>query len=458
MHPPSINTGNYSVIGAARSGIAAALFLKAKGVGVFLSEAGPEEKFTAAAKLLGAAGIDCEFGGHGSRVQEADVLVVSPGVPSDAPVVLTALHRGVEVISEIELGARSFTGRVVGITGTNGKTTTTALAGEIFRQAGRRTIVAGNIGAAFCDALLAQPDAEVAVLEVSSFQLDHCSSFHPQVAMITTLTPDHLYRYNGSFEEYTASKQRVFMNQNSDDALIYNADGRDLAAAVLPARSRLLPVSTAGALSAGGWVEDGVLLIDCGEGREAIADAASLQIRGRHNHANILMAALAARSLGVPAADVAVAVAAFRGVEHRLEQIRKLDGVEWINDSKATNVDSVVIALESMTRPVVLIAGGRDKGSPYDPLFELIRAKVKNIILLGEAADRMEAAFTGLAGLHRVASMEDAVALGRDLAAPGDTVLLSPACASFDMFDSFEHRGEVFSAAVRALKGGRHEA
>jgi UDP-N-acetylmuramoylalanine--D-glutamate ligase len=452
QHAFDISSLTVTVIGAARSGVAAALLLRARGVPVFLSEYGPAARCGDAAARLQADGIPSEFGGHSERVHEADLLVVSPGVPGDAPVLLEAERRGIPVISEVELGTMFLDVPIVALTGTNGKTTTTTLTGLIYEAGGMRPMVAGNIGRAFCAAIMEQgSETGAAVLEVSSFQLDTCVSFHPHIAAITTITPDHLYRYHGDFMEYVASKQRIFMNQGADDFLIYNYDDVVVDGAVKTARAQVMPVSSMQRLRRGGWLQEGQLVLDTGDGRESIAHVDELQVQGRHNYQNVLMASLAGRLGGVTMDAVREAVRAFRGVEHRLEFVCDIDGVSWINDSKATNVDSVVIALQSVRRPVILIAGGRDKGAPYDPLFDLVREKVRSMILIGEAADRLEHAFAGRTTIVRARDMQEAVNVARVAARPGDVALLSPACASFDMYESFEHRGRDFKECVRSL-------
>jgi UDP-N-acetylmuramoylalanine--D-glutamate ligase len=405
---------------------------------------------------LARLGIPAEFGGHSGRVGEANLIVISPGVPDDAPVLAAAATNGIPIVSELELASWFCDAPMIGITGTNGKTTTTTLTGAMFRDAGRRTLVAGNIGTAFSDALRELPDPDIAVLEVSSYQLDHCEAFHPRTAMITTITPDHLARYGGDYQRYIASKRRIFRHQYTDDHLIYNADSADTIHAVSGATPCLYAVGTQVVPQRGAWVENRTLMLDIGEGPERIAPIDALQLRGRHNHMNILMAALAARLHGVSLESVAATARIFEGVEHRLEFVRRLDDIAYVNDSKATNVDSVVIALQSFSQPVVLIAGGRDKQAPYDPLLPLVDEHVRAAILIGEAADTIERAFRGHTELHRAGSMASAVELAQRLALPGDVVLLSPACASFDMFENFEHRGLVFKSAVRALttRGG----
>jgi UDP-N-acetylmuramoylalanine--D-glutamate ligase len=450
-----IQTSSFAVIGAARSGLAAARLLHKLGARVFLSESAGREKCAEVADELDALGIPNEFGSHSDRVFEADHMVVSPGVPSDAPIIVRAQERGIEVMSEVELGSRVHEGPIIAVTGTNGKTTTTTLIGAVLQSAGCDPLVAGNIGIAFCEVLTESAlKSRTAVLEISSFQLDHCVTFHPRIALLTTLTPDHLYRYHGRMEEYVASKQRIFMNQDASDVLLYNADMDSTVRAVKSAQSLAFGFSVTRSLPIGGWKDGDELVLNIGQGRETVCGVQELRISGAHNHMNVLSAALAARLHGVEMDQVRAAVLEFSGVEHRLELVRTLDGVQWINDSKATNVDSVITALQSCEQPVVLIAGGRDKQSPYDPLFELISQKVRTAVLIGEAADKMEQVFSPFTRIVRAGDMEEAVNIARTLAQPGDAVLLSPACSSFDMFTDFEERGRVFKELVRKLTGG----
>lgn len=443
---------NVTVIGAARSGLAAARLLKRKGVTVFLTELSPAERYAEAAAIMQAENIDHEFGGHSDRVFTSDLIVVSPGVPSDAPIIVEAERRDLPVISEIEVGAMFLDGPIIAVTGTNGKTTTTTLTGDIALASGRRSLVAGNIGLAFTDAIFQhEGPIDMAVLEISSFQLDTCVTFHPTTSVITTITPDHLYRYHGDFQEYVNSKMRVFMNQGPEDHLVYSHDDPVVTGAIKTARASLHPVSALQRLQSGGWRENGSLVIDAGFGKETVARVEDLQVHGRHNHMNVLMSALAARLEGIGMDVIRQTVMEFKGVEHRLEFICEVDGIKWINDSKATNVDSVAIALQSYRNPVVLIAGGRDKGTSYAPLVDIVRERVRAMVLIGEAAERMEEAFAPVTRVTRARDMLEAVNIANMAAQPGDIAMLSPACSSFDMYDNFEHRGRVFKECVRTF-------
>lgn len=449
-------TPTYSILGAARSGLAAARLLRGEGARVFVSDARPAVDVGETIRLLDEMGAAYEFGGHTDRVLDADVLVLSPGVPDTIPIVRRAGERGMTITNEIEIAWRRCRGRVVAITGTNGKTTTAELTGHILRTAGLRTYVAGNVGLPFSEIALDADGQSVVVLETSSFQLEHIAKLKPDVAVVLNVTPDHLDRY-ASFDAYREAKFRITMNQDAGDALIYNADDAGLRA--LPGRSaaRSLGFSIRGEIAEGAFQRNGMLVIRRRNGGDAIMEenlmrVEEIGIRGPHNLYNAMAAALSARFLGVENDDIRTGLATFAGVPHRLEPVRTLDGVRYVNDSKATNVDSLWYALSSFAEPVVLIAGGKSKKNRYDAVAPLIAAHVKSAVLIGAAADEMEEAFAPHTRIVRAGySMEDAVVLARAEAAPGDVVLLSPACASFDMFDNYEHRGEVFKRLVNAL-------
>jgi UDP-N-acetylmuramoylalanine--D-glutamate ligase len=410
-----------------------------------------------AASALGAIGVAYEFGVNSRRVLDTDTVVVSPGVPSDAPLVKEALARGIGVVSELEVASWFCPAPVVAITGTNGKTTTTVLTGRMFSDARRASVVAGNIGTAFSEVVGSLGGDGVAVLEVSSFQLDYIRSFRPKVAAILNITPDHLDRYGHSFENYIAAKERVFRNQGTGDVLIYNADDdvtrtavqRDVASSV-----QLLPFSVRHPLGEGAFLSGGMLRLSTGGRSHDIVQADAISIRGEHNMANAMAATLAANVMGVPPASIRATLRNFKGVEHRLEFVRELDGITYVNDSKATNVDSVWYALRSFDRPLIVLMGGRDKGNDYARLREPVQKNVRAIVAIGESAEKVRAAFAPVVRVESAATMGDAVSAARRLALSGDIVLLSPACASFDWFDNYEHRGRVFKETVMSLTSG----
>jgi len=450
----SVRGLRFSILGGARSGLAAARLLKSKGVDVFLSDSAPAERMREAARALEAIGVQAEFGVNSRRVLEADTIVVSPGVPSDAPLLKDARARGIGVVSELEVASWFCAAPIVAITGTNGKTTTTTLAGRMFSDARVPSAVAGNIGTAFCDVVPALGPDGVAVVEVSSFQLDDVRSFRPAVAVILNITPDHLDRYHHSFAEYIAAKERVFRNQGAGDVLIYNADDEVTRTAVerdAPAGVELLPFSTRSLPDRGAGVRAGMLTVALRGAVHDVIRAEEISIPGEHNLANAMAATLSAAVMGVPPASIRATLRNFKGVEHRLEFVRELGGIAYVNDSKATNVDSVWYALRSFARPLVVLMGGRDKGNDYGRLLEPVREHVRAIVAIGESAAKVRAAFAGVVHVEEAASMAEAVRAARRLARPGDTVLLSPACASFDWFDNYEHRGNVFKELVTAL-------
>ena len=443
----------FGIVGAARSGIAVARLLKNAGAHVFVSDAAPETAKPEAAAALKQLEIGFEFGGNSPRLLEARTLVISPGVPSDAPIVRQATERGIGVLSELEVASWFVPGPIVAITGTNGKTTTTTLTGRIFEDAKRPVAVAGNIGRALSDVVEGLTGAHTVVLEVSSFQLDHVDTFRPRVAVILNITPDHLDRYRHDFGLYVASKCRIVARQGSGDTVIYNVDDDVTRSAVeshLPAGVHRLPFSVRETLERGAWMHSGVMKAATQAAVEMIP-ASAISIRGTHNLYNAMAATLAALSLGVPAASVRATLRNFKGVEHRLEFVREVNGVTYINDSKATNVDSVWYALQSYSAPLIVLMGGRDKGNDYTRLTDLVRTHVKAIIALGESAAKVRQAFAALVPVDEASTMNDAVRSAAARALQGDIVLLSPACASFDWFTDYEHRGRVFKELVRQL-------
>ncbi|WP_092348128.1 UDP-N-acetylmuramoyl-L-alanine--D-glutamate ligase [Candidatus Chrysopegis kryptomonas] len=453
MSGENIKGKKISVIGGARSGLAVAKLLKKFGADVFISDMKkPEEikyvKFTL--QELDELGIKYEFGGHSESVFECDFMVISPGVPSNSEVVKKAVERGLKVLSEIEVASWFCKAPIVAVTGTNGKTTTTSLIGHIFKTAGFKTIVAGNIGSPFSDYVLDVDEESVVVLEVSSFQLDHIESFKPKVAVLLNITPDHLDRY-ASFSDYILSKFRIFKNQRSDDFAVYNYDDEIVQPYVEQLDVIKMPFSVLEKLSCGAFVEDDYLVFNFKNKKERILKMSELRLRGIHNVYNSLAAALAARAMEVKDEIIRESLKSFEGVPHRLEFVREINGVKFINDSKATNVNSLWYALESFDEPIILIAGGRDKGNDYSKVYDLVRRKVKLILAIGESREKVYNEFKNLTRVIKVDSMEEAVRRAYEEARPGDVVLLSPACASFDMFEDFEHRGEVFKKLVNQL-------
>jgi UDP-N-acetylmuramoylalanine--D-glutamate ligase len=456
MVPVQLAGRRFSVIGAARSGVAVARLLHAGRAPVFVSDNAPREKKAAAAAELERLGIACEFGGHGPRAIDADVVVLSPGVPDSSAIVQQAVARGLTIVSELEVSSWFCPGAIVAITGTNGKTTTTTLCGRMFEDARRPVVVGGNIDPAFADVVGAMSPDHTAVLEVSSFQLDHVETFRPRVAVLLNITPDHLDRYDHDMAKYVASKCRVFGCQGNGDTLIYNDDDSTTREAVekyLPAHVHRLPFSAHRNLTEGAWVSNGMVMTGIHGKRTAVVSAADISIRGIHNLYNAMAATLSAQMMKVPTASLRATLRDFKGVEHRLEFVRTLNGITYINDSKGTNVDSVWYALQSYDAPLIVLLGGRDKGNEYGRLRDLVRAHVKAIIAIGESAEKVRAAFADLVPVDVATSMDQAVSLATGRGVRGDIVLLSPACASFDWFDNYEHRGRVFKSIVSALPG-----
>lgn len=454
MQQRVIQGKQFSVIGAARSGIAVARLLKARGAEVFVSDQAPATKMQPVIAELEKLHVAYEFGGNTSKVLDADVIVLSPGVPSDSRIVLQAKGAGRSVVSEIEAASWFCPGPIVAITGTNGKTTTTTLLGRIFEDAKKPAMVAGNIGLAFSQVVDQVTEQSTAILEVSSFQLDHIETFGPKVAVWLNVTPDHLDRYEHIYEKYIAAKCRVFENQRRGDTLVYNADDEVETAHVqqrINAEVTLLPFSTRKQLEVGAFVDQGMVKTRV-RGRESdVIPVKGISIPGEHNLSNALAAVLVSQVMGVSTASIRATLKNFKGVEHRLEFVRSVQGVSYVNDSKATNVDSVWYALQSFESPIVLLLGGRDKGNDYSRLFGLVRKHVKAIVAIGESAGKVVDAFRTITQVTTASDMKTAVQAAASMAAIGDIVLLSPACASFDWFENYEHRGRVFKELVRAL-------
>ena len=438
-----------SIIGAARSGLASALALKELGAKPFLSEFGPAEKFADAIKAMDKNQIPYEFGGHSDRVFDCILMVTSPGVPANSEILIKALKKNIKVISELELGSQLCSGKVLAVTGSNGKTTTTSLIGEIFGHSQFKGIVAGNIGMPFTGVVRNISQDEWAILEVSTFQLEWIDKFKPDVAVVLNITPDHLDRH-GSMENYIALKLKIFANQNGTDKAVLNADDKNLNA--FKSVSKTFTFSSSQAIENGCFVENGKLYLSEKGGRREIIDINEIKIKGPHNLANACAAAACCAAAGIDINSIAAGLKSFAGVEHRLEDAGLIGGVSFINDSKATNVDAVYWALRSVFPRVVLIAGGRDKNGDFSTLIELVKAKVITLVLIGEAADKIESVFKNIAPIIRAGSLDEALRRAYEKARPNGVVLLSPACASYDMFDNYEHRGKVFKQAVNKLK------
>ena len=441
-----------AVVGLARSGVAAARLIRRLGGRVLASDSGARESLTPEAVQLEAAGCTLFAGGHPEAAfAGAELVVVSPGVPLELPALEAVRARGVPIIGELELGWRVMEADLIAITGTNGKTTTTALTGELAAGTMRPVLVGGNIGTPLCAQALDFPADGLVVAEASSFQLDTTEQLHPRVAAVLNLTPDHLDRHR-TFERYVDAKAKIFANQTAADCAVLNAD--DAVTATLASRTQagVLWFSRVKALERGVFVRDGWVVAKLNGHVEEICPLGEITLRGQHNVENVLAATACALWTGLSPDAIRRRIGIFRGVSHRIERVDEKRGVVYYNDSKGTNVDSTIKALESFTEPIVLIAGGKGKGQDFSPLAAAARGRVRQAVLIGvdRGAIRVALEAAGIACAD-AASMREAVATARSLARAGDVVLLSPACASFDMFDNFEHRGEVFMTVVHEL-------
>ena len=445
------------VVGLGKSGLAAALFLRHRGAQVTVSDVRSAEALAKDIPALLDEGIMVETGGHGLLTfRRQDLIVVSPGVPLNTPELAQVKSFGLPVIGELELAARFLKGRTLAITGSNGKTTTTALVGEILQKAGIPTLVGGNIGVPVVELIDQSTDETWSVLEVSSFQLESTERFHPRIGVILNITPDHLDRH-GSFENYALAKERIFAAQNESDVVVLNADNARAAQAAVRSVGRVYFFSVEHSVMQGAWVEDGLLVYRAGkdEPKEKIMPLKHVPLKGAHNVENVLAAVCASRLAGVSAEQIRSGVEAFKAVEHRLEFVAKVDGVDFYNDSKATNVDATAKALASFSSGIHLILGGRDKDSDYRQLAELLRARVRAIYTIGSAAAKTESQLRGVVPILSSETLDNAVNAAASAARPGEVVLLAPACSSFDQFENYEQRGRVFKELVSQWRGGK---
>lgn len=444
------------VIGAARSGVACARFLAARGATVALNDRKPLEEWPEEALALSESGVGCLPGDVPMwLLDQVELVVLSPGVPTKIIPARYAERAGAEVIGEVELAARYLRGRIAAITGTNGKTTTTTLIGELLKDAGFHVQVGGNIGTPLISMVDSSRDDGWTVAEVSSFQLETIVDFHPQVALVLNVTPNHMDRYE-SLTDYAAAKHRIFRNQQPGDIAILNADDETVSSWARGLRAHTTLFSVRRELEEGLYLRDGRELVSrTTEGERVLITRDEIELRGLHNVENVLAALAAGLACGASPDSMRETVRRFRPVEHRLERVAEINGVRFYNDSKATSVDATLKALEAFTDEagkLVVILGGRGKQAPYAPLAPLLREKARRLILIGEDATTIEDELRGVAESERARDMRDAVARAYAAAHDGDTVLLAPACASFDMFKSFEHRGEVFKQAVSDMK------
>jgi UDP-N-acetylmuramoylalanine--D-glutamate ligase len=441
-----------SVFGMARSGLAVASLLKKFGADVFVTEVKNSSFLAKETEELKKIGIECETGSHSQKSLEAkDFLVISPGVSSDIPILLEAQEMGIPIFSEIEVAFWLNQAQIVGITGSNGKTTTATLMGEILKEDKREVKVAGNIGVPFSSVVEELSPDGIIVLELSSFQLEKIEEFRPKIASILNITPDHLDRYS-DFESYKDAKLRILENQIEKDFAVLNYDDDESRGIENFSKGEKIFFSTLNELDSGVFLKDSSLICRYKGNEEKIIEATQIGIKGPHNLSNAACACAISLILGVNIGSMRNALLGFKGVEHRLEKVLTISGIKFINDSKATNVSSVWYALQSIDRPIILIGGGRDKGGDFTKLRDLVKDKVKALILLGEAKEKMKNELGDLIPTFFVSDMEEGVNLSFEKASLGDAVVLSPGCASFDMFDNFEHRGRVFKSAVEKLK------
>lgn len=443
------------VIGLARSGIAAARLLHRTGRKVIVNDSSNAAEIRKAAKQLQES-IDCEvyLGQNPDKLLErVGQIVISPGVPADVPFLKKAAKLGIEVISEVELAYRYCKAPIIAVTGTNGKTTTTAWIGEILKAAGKKTHVVGNIGVPFSAKAPETEEMDKVVAEISSFQLETIADFRPHIALILNITEDHLDRHK-TMENYIAAKCRIFENQGSEDYLVLNGDDEILSSIEPDSGVRVFYFSWTKTLSEGIWLEGRQIMMNIGAGKIPVCRVDQISLPGAHNLENALASALAAGLCGIKPEIIAKALAGFHGIAHRIEKVEVINGVTFYNDSKGTNPDSSIKAIEALQGPIVLIAGGMDKKADFSRFVDAFGNKVKELVLMGETAGIIAdtAKEKGFANIHMTSSMEEAVKKAYALSSPGFQVLLSPACASWDMFRDYEERGEVFKSAVRALR------
>lgn len=438
------------VVGLGKSGLSAALFLRRKGAQVTVSDVRSAESLANEIPALLEEGIMVEAGGHGLLTfRRQDLIVVSPGVPLDTPELVQVKSFGLPVIGELELAARFLKGKILAITGSNGKTTTTTLVGAILAEAGIPVLVGGNIGVPVVDLIEQSTDDTWSVLEVSSFQLESTETFHPAVSVILNITPDHLDRH-GSFENYARAKERIFAKQDENDALVLNADNARTEKAAARANAEVFWFSIEHGVDQGAWVEDGWVVYRSGPDAalEKIMPLNKIPLKGEHNVENVVAAVSATRQAGASAEAIGRAIEKFQAVEHRLEFVSSVHGVDFYNDSKATNVDATAKAVAAFPSGIHLILGGKDKGSDYTTLSELLRERVRAVYTIGSAAAKIESQLRGVVSLYSCETLEKAVNAAASAARPGDVVLLAPACSSFDQFENYEHRGRVFKELV----------
>ena len=439
-----------AVLGAARSGVAVSLLLAKAGASVLLSDALEREALSLPEEALRRWNVQVEFGGHSPTILESDLICISPGLPLNIPILQQAQEKGIPIVGELELASWFCQSPILAVTGSNGKTTTTTLTGEIVKSWYPQSIVAGNIGQPFSQLVADTVPEGIALLEVSSFQAETIVSFHPEITVFLNLTANHLDRYP-DFESYARAKLNILKNMTAEDTIIYNREDDYLRRVLSGAVPRKFVFGLQPHIEEGAYWEEEAVVVQL-EGKKRRIALEEYQLRGPHNRYNITAAVLIGTLLNIPPEIISMEIAQFPGIEHRLETVRRWNGITFVNDSKATTVDSLKYALQSFTEKIVLIAGGKDKGGDFSQLTPLIREKVRAAVLIGQAAGRMEAAWKGQVPMHKAADLSEAVHQAAQLAEAGDVVLLSPACSSFDMFRDYEDRGRQFTSIVQELK------
>lgn len=439
------------VVGLARTGLVTSLFSAGYGATVTATDQKPESELAETAARLRAAGVKLEFGcPKQATFLEQDLIVVSPGVPANLPALEKARAAGVPVWSELELAWRFLRGKLVGITGSNGKTTTTSLVAHILKGAGIHTLVGGNIGVPLLALVESSTHASVTAAEISSFQLETIAEFRPEIGVLLNLTPDHLDRH-ASFDEYAKAKMRIFENQLDRDAAVLNADDPEVTRR-MPTGPHIYWFSRQKRVASGAFLRDGQIIFRTEGAEVPLVRSEEIRLRGEHNIENVLAACAAAYLAGAEPAAIANGVKTFRGVEHRLEFVAEIGGVAFYNDSKATNVDASLKAIEAFPGPLLVILGGKDKGAPYTALREALHQRARLAIPIGSAAEKIASDLAGAVPLQHAGTLERAVEIAAAAAKTGDTVLLTPACSSFDHFENYEHRGRVFKELVARLE------
>jgi UDP-N-acetylmuramoylalanine--D-glutamate ligase len=442
------------VVGLGRTGMALARFLTGRGADVTVTDRATPEELKPQLQNIRDLNLRLALGGHDAETfAGADLVVLSPGVPHDMQPIKEARKKGARILGEIELAACFIETPVVAVTGTNGKTTATALLGEMLEQSGSRVFVGGNIGNPLIDYVTDSMAADIVVAEVSSFQLDTTEAFRPDVGVLLNITEDHLDRYAG-FDAYAESKFRLFKNQRPSDTAVLNGGDPVIRNLSKTVRARKLFFNKPGDREEGAIIQNEKIVFRLGEKdrpSESL-DLSGFNLKGKHNVENAAAAGLAALAAGATMAGIEKAIKRFQGLDHRMAYVATIAGVKYFNDSKATNVDAVARAIDSFHEPLVLIMGGRDKGGDFGRLTGLVERHVKRLILMGEAGDQIAGSLESVTPVETVASMEDAVSRAHEIAETGDTVILSPGCASFDMYDNYAHRGESFRKAVERIK------